>query len=89
MKKILIGLFLVLLVTALLAGCSRRENPVRSSKPMSPETERIDIAANVRRLRKSQGLTQVGLAERSGLARPTVSRCVMRNWLDFAQGHAL
>jgi S-formylglutathione hydrolase FrmB len=33
MKKILIGLFLVLLVTALLAGCSRRENPVRTNYP--------------------------------------------------------
>jgi transcriptional regulator with XRE-family HTH domain len=45
---------------------------------MSPETERIDIAANVRRLRKSQGLTQVGLAERSGLCQSWVSRLERR-----------
>ena len=45
---------------------------------MSPETERIDIAANVRRLRKSQGLTQVGLAERSGLCQSWISRLERR-----------
>jgi transcriptional regulator with XRE-family HTH domain len=45
---------------------------------MSPETERIDIAANVRRLRKSQGLTQAGLAERSGLCQSWVSRLERR-----------
>ncbi len=45
---------------------------------MSPETERIDIAANVRRLRKSQGLTQMGLAERSGLCQSWISRLERR-----------
>ena len=45
---------------------------------MSPETERIDIAANVRRLRKTQGLTQVGLAERSGLCQSWISRLERR-----------
>ena len=41
---------------------------------MSAQTQRIDIAANVRRLRKAQGLTQMGLAERSGLCQSWVSR---------------
>ena len=45
---------------------------------MSPETERIDIAANVRRLRKTRGLTQVGLAERSGLCQSWISRLERR-----------
>jgi len=45
---------------------------------MSPETERIDIAANVRRLRKSQGLTQMRLAERSGLCQSWISRLERR-----------
>ena len=45
---------------------------------MSPETERIDIAANVRRLRKSQGLTQMGLAERAGLCQSWISRLERR-----------
>ena len=45
---------------------------------MSPETERIDIAANVRRLRKTQGLTQVGLAERAGLCQSWISRLERR-----------
>ena len=45
---------------------------------MSPETERIDIAANVRRLRKTQGLTQMGLAERSGLCQSWISRLERR-----------
>jgi transcriptional regulator with XRE-family HTH domain len=44
---------------------------------MSTETERINIAANVRRLRRLRGLTQVALAERSGLCQSPVSpdRC--------------
>ena len=41
---------------------------------MGTETQRIDIAADVRRLRKAQGLTQMGLAERSGLCQSWVSR---------------
>ena len=45
---------------------------------MSTETERIDIAANVRRLRKTRGLTQVGLAERSGLCQSWISRLERR-----------
>ena len=45
---------------------------------MSPETERIDIAANVRRLRKSRRLTQTGLAERSGLCQSWISRLERR-----------
>jgi transcriptional regulator with XRE-family HTH domain len=45
---------------------------------MSPETECIDIAANVRRLRKCQGLTQVGLAERAGLCQSWISRLERR-----------
>ena len=45
---------------------------------MSPESERIDIAANVRRLRKTQGLTQMGLAERSGLCQSWISRLERR-----------
>ncbi len=45
---------------------------------MSPETERIDIAANVRRLRKTPGLTQMGLAERSGLCQSWISRLERR-----------
>jgi len=45
---------------------------------MSPETERVDIAANVRRLRKTQGLTQMGLAERSGLCQSWISRLERR-----------
>jgi transcriptional regulator with XRE-family HTH domain len=45
---------------------------------MSPETERIDIAANVRRLRKTQGLTQMRLAERSGLCQSWISRLERR-----------
>jgi len=45
---------------------------------MSLETERIDIAANVRRLRKTQGLTQMGLAERSGLCQSWISRLERR-----------
>jgi transcriptional regulator with XRE-family HTH domain len=45
---------------------------------MSPETERIHIAANVRRLRKTQGLTQMGLAERSGLCQSWISRLERR-----------
>ena len=45
---------------------------------MSPQTERIDIAANVRRLRKSQGLTQMRLAERSGLCQSWISRLERR-----------
>ena len=34
---------------------------------MSTETERINIAGNVRRLRRVRVLTQAALAERSGL----------------------
>ncbi len=45
---------------------------------MSTESERIDIAANVRRLRKTQGLTQMGLAERSGLCQSWISRLERR-----------
>ena len=45
---------------------------------MSLDTERIDIAANVRRLRKTQGLTQMGLAERSGLCQSWISRLERR-----------
>jgi transcriptional regulator with XRE-family HTH domain len=41
---------------------------------MSTETERIDIATSVRRLRRTQGLTQVGLAERAGLCQSWISR---------------
>ena len=41
---------------------------------MSAQTQRIDIAANVRRLRKAQGLTQMGLAARAGLCQSWVSR---------------
>ena len=45
---------------------------------MSTETERINIAANVRRLRRVQGLTQVALAERSGLCQSWISRLERR-----------
>ncbi len=45
---------------------------------MSTETERINIAANVRRLRRTQGLTQVGLAERAGLCQSWISRLERR-----------
>lgn len=45
---------------------------------MSTETERINIAENVRRLRRVQGLTQVALAERSGLCQSWISRLERR-----------
>ena len=45
---------------------------------MSTETERINIAATVRRLRRTQGLTQVGLAERAGLCQSWISRLERR-----------
>ena len=45
---------------------------------MSTETERINIAANVWRLRRVQGLTQVALAERSGLCQSCISRLERR-----------
>ena len=45
---------------------------------MSTESERIHIAANVRRLRKSQRLTQMGLADRSGLCQSWISRLERR-----------
>ncbi len=45
---------------------------------MSTESERIHIAANVRRLRKSRRLTQTGLAERSGLCQSWISRLERR-----------
>lgn len=45
---------------------------------MSTETERINIAGNVRRLRRVQGLTQVALAERSGLCQSWISRLERR-----------
>ena len=41
---------------------------------MSAQTQRIDIASNVRRLRKAQDLTQMGLAARSGLCQSWISR---------------
>ena len=41
---------------------------------MSAETQCFDIASNVRRLRQARGLTQMGLAERSGLCQSWVSR---------------
>jgi transcriptional regulator with XRE-family HTH domain len=45
---------------------------------MSTETERINIAENVRRLRRLRGLTQVALAERSGLCQSWISRLERR-----------
>jgi len=45
---------------------------------MSTETERINITGNVRRLRRVQGLTQVVLAERSGLCQSWISRLERR-----------
>jgi transcriptional regulator with XRE-family HTH domain len=45
---------------------------------MSTETERINIAENVRRLRRLQGLTQMALAERSGLCQSWISRLERR-----------
>ena len=45
---------------------------------MSTETERINIAGNVRRLRRLQGLTQMALAERSGLCQSWISRLERR-----------
>ena len=45
---------------------------------MSTDTERINIAANVWRLRRVQGLTQVALAERSGLCQSWISRLERR-----------
>ena len=45
---------------------------------MSTETERINIAGNVRRLRRVQGLTQMALAERSGLCQSWISRLERR-----------
>ena len=45
---------------------------------MSTETECINIAENVRRLRRVQGLTQVALAERSGLCQSWISRLERR-----------
>lgn len=41
---------------------------------MTTRTERINIADNVRRLRKTQGLTQVALAARAGLCQSWISR---------------
>jgi transcriptional regulator with XRE-family HTH domain len=41
---------------------------------MTTLTERINIADNVRRLRKTQGLTQVALAARAGLCQSWISR---------------
>ena len=41
---------------------------------MTTPTERINIADNVRRLRKTQGLTQVALAARAGLCQSWISR---------------
>jgi transcriptional regulator with XRE-family HTH domain len=41
---------------------------------VSAETQRIDIACNVRRLRKAQVLTQMGLAACSGLCQSWISR---------------
>ena len=51
---------------------------LRRSNPMSAETQRIDIASNVRRLRQARGLTQMGLAERSGLCQSWISRLERR-----------
>ncbi len=45
---------------------------------MSTETERINIAANVWRLRRVRGLTQVAPAERSGLCQSWISRLERR-----------
>ena len=45
---------------------------------MSTETERINIAGSVRRLRRLQGLTQMALAERSGLCQSWISRLERR-----------
>jgi transcriptional regulator with XRE-family HTH domain len=45
---------------------------------MSTQTERINIPENVRHLRRVQGLTQVGLAERSGLCQSWISRLERR-----------
>jgi len=45
---------------------------------MSTAKERINIAETVRRLRRVQGLTQVGLAERSGLCQSWISRLERR-----------
>jgi transcriptional regulator with XRE-family HTH domain len=41
---------------------------------MSTETERINIAGNVRRLRRVRVLTQAALAERSGLCQSRLER---------------
>jgi transcriptional regulator with XRE-family HTH domain len=45
---------------------------------MSTQTQRVDIARNVRRLRRAQGLTQTGLAERAGLCQSWISRLERR-----------
>lgn len=45
---------------------------------MSAETQCFDIASNVRRLRQARGLTQMGLAERSGLCQSWGSRLERR-----------